>query len=417
MRKVAFYTFGCKVNQYETENLKILARNAGFEIVPFGKEADLIFINSCAVTHVAERKARRLINLIKNRFPNAKIALAGCYAERLNLSSEKLVLDFVLDNKQKWEFFGGSEDSTFVTSEDRARAILKIQDGCNNFCTYCIVPYLRGRERSKPFDKVMEEAQKLVENGFKEIVLTGIRLGAYGRDLGDKDALSKLLLKLFEMDGLVKIRLSSIEPMDITEGLIKLADHPKLCKHWHIPLQSGDDEILKKMNRRYDTKYFEQIVYKLREKVPDVAITTDIIVGYPEESEENFNNTYLFAERMGFMRIHVFPYSPRPFTPAYKLKPLPYEVITKRKEKLIKLSNDLWERYVSKFIEKELEVMVEERKENLYRGTTDNYIKVEFESNLLLKEGEYIKVRLLKVDNKEEKVWGEVLESKVKVTL
>ncbi len=417
MRKIAFYTFGCKVNQYETEHLKILARNLGFEVVPFGQKADLIFINSCAVTHVAERKARRLINFIKNHFPEAKIILAGCYSERLKLSSEIIPVDLILDNKEKWRFFGGDENSGFVSSEDRARAILKIQDGCNNFCSYCIVPYLRGRERSKPLDKVVEEAKKLVESGFKEIILTGIRLGTYGSDWGDKDALYKLLLNLFEIDGLAKIRLSSIEPMDITENLIELADHPKLCKHWHIPLQSGDDDILKKMNRRYDTKYFENIICKLREKVPNIAITTDIIVGYPEESEENFNNTYLFAEKIGFMRIHVFPFSPRPFTKAYDLKPLPYEIITKRKEKLIKLSSKLWKTYVSKFLGKEIEVMVEEKEGDVYRGTTENYIKVEFKSNLLLKEGDYNKVRLLTIDEENEKVLGEHLESKVKAKL
>lgn len=417
MRKVAFYTFGCKVNQYETEKLKKIALENGWEVVPFSEDADLFFINSCAVTHVAERKARRLINFIKNHHPNALIVLAGCYSERLKLSSETLQIDYILDNKEKWNFFGSSQSSPYICSEDRARALLKIQDGCNNFCSYCIVPYLRGRETSKSIDDVIKEATLLVEHGFKEIVLTGIRLGAYGHDWGDKDGLYKLLLRLFEIKGLEKIRLSSIEPMDVTPNLIELASHPKLCMHWHIPLQSGDDDILKKMNRRYDTKYFESIVEKLRSKNEDIAITTDIIVGYPEEDEENFLNTYNFAKKISFMRIHVFPYSPRPFTVAYRLKPLSHKIVEERKEKLLKLSCELWENYVKKFLNRELKVIVEEKEGHVYKGTTDNYIKVEFKSDVSLKEGEYVKVRLKYINKEEEKVLGELMREKLTAIL
>lgn len=417
MKKVAFYTFGCKVNQYETEKLKNIAVKNGWDVVPLTEKADIYFINSCAVTHIAERKARRLINYIRKRHPNSFIVLAGCYSERLKLSSESISVDYIIDNKEKWEFFGNKEDNFYICSEDRARALLKIQDGCSNFCSYCIVPFLRGKERSRPIEEVMIEAKLLVEQGFKEIVLTGIRLGAYGQDWGETDGLYKLLLKLFDLDGLEKIRLSSIEPMDITDNLIKIVDHPKMCIHWHIPLQSGDDEILKKMNRKYDTKYFENIVEKLREKNENIAITTDVIVGYPEEKDENFSKTYNFLQKIGFMRIHVFPYSPRPFTMASRLKPLPNKVIDERKEKLLNLSRDLWENYVKRFIGRELLTMVEERKGNIYKGTTDNYIKVEFKSDISLKEGDYAKVRLIQIEKEKEKVLGELVIEKAKAIL
>jgi len=321
----------------------------------------------------------------------------------------------LLDNKKKWEFFGGNEDSVFLVSEDRARAILKIQDGCNQFCSYCIVPYLRGRERSKSLDYVIREVEELVARGHKEIVLTGIRLGAYGHDLGDKNALVKLLTDIFEIEGLYKVRLSSLEPMDISDKLISIASHPKLCRHWHIPLQSGSDEILRKMNRKYDTKYFSDLVNKLREKVPDIAITTDIIVGYPEETDEHFKQTLEFAKKIRFMKIHVFPFSPRPFTLAGKLTPLPPKIIEERKRKLLDLSNLLWEEYVSSFIGKEIEVMIEEKESNIYRGTTDNYIKVEFEGPYYLEEGNYVKVILEDIDEEKSKVYAKLLKDELKI--
>lgn len=417
MKKVAFYTFGCKVNQYETEKLKNIALKNGWEVVPLTEKADIYFINSCAVTHVAERKARRLINYIKKRHPNSLIVLAGCYSERLKLSSESISVDYIIDNKEKWYFFGDAKDNFYICSEDRARALLKIQDGCSNFCSYCIVPFLRGKERSKPIKEVLTEAQLLIEEGFKEIVLTGIRLGAYGQDWGESDGLYKLLLKLFDLDRLEKIRLSSIEPMDITDNLIKLVNHPKLCMHLHIPLQSGDDEVLEKMNRKYDTKYFESIIEKIRNVRDDIAITTDVIVGYPEERYENFLNTYNFIKKIGFMRIHVFPFSPRPFTMASKLKLLPDKVINERKKKLLNLSRDLWENYVKRFIGRELLTMVEEREGNIYKGTTDNYIKVEFKSDIPLKEGDYVKVRLRQIEKEREKVLGELMMEKARAIL
>ncbi|MCX7846028.1 MAG: tRNA (N(6)-L-threonylcarbamoyladenosine(37)-C(2))-methylthiotransferase MtaB [Dictyoglomaceae bacterium] len=397
IRSISFYTFGCKVNQYETEKLKSLAHKEGWRVKSFGEETDYIFINSCAVTHIAERKARRLIKTLRNRFPNSKIILAGCYPERLKNYKYFLDVDIILDNEKKWEFFRGSEFS-FIPSlpQERTRALVKIQDGCNQFCNYCIVPYLRGRERSKPQELVIQEIENLIKLGYKEIVITGIRLGAYGHDFKDKDALSKLLKKIIQYPEIKRIRLSSIEPMDITPSLIELAGEEKMCKHWHIPLQSGDDEILEKMNRRYDTLYYYEIIQKLRKKVPDIAIATDVIVGYPEEKDINFQNTINFIKKIGFMKIHVFPFSPRPGTLAEKLPPLLPSVIEKRKKILITLSQNLWKNYVEKFLGKEMEILVEETKNGFAEGLTDNYLKVIFHDTSVNK-GDFVKVLLKEI--------------------
>ncbi|HOP94884.1 MAG TPA: tRNA (N(6)-L-threonylcarbamoyladenosine(37)-C(2))-methylthiotransferase MtaB [Dictyoglomaceae bacterium] len=416
-KRIAFYTFGCKVNQYETEKLRQLALKEGWEVVPFGEKADVLFINSCAVTHVAERKARRLINFIRHHYPNIKIILAGCYPEKLKICPSSLNVNLVLDNKEKWEFFNSNgEESLPVAVGDRTRAVVKIQDGCNQFCTYCLVPYFRGRERSKPLHVVLEEINNLLNLGYKEIVLTGIRLGAYGHDFGNKDALAELLERIFVFPQLKRVRLSSIELIDITDRLIELSNYFKFCRHWHIPLQSGDDDILRKMNRKYTIYDFQQVVEKIREKVPEVAITTDIIVGYPQETEENFENTYYFASQIKFMKIHVFPFSPRPGTSAAKLKPLPSNVVEERKEKLISLSSQLWKDYAKKFIGKDLEVLVEEKEGEYYKGTSDNYLKVAFKNTDDIQKGSFVKVKIKDIDKEENNiVLGELVKEESKI--
>ncbi len=405
IKSISFFTFGCKINQYETEKIKSLAQKEGWKVESFGEEADYIFINSCAVTHIAERKARRLIKFLRNKFPNSKIILAGCYPERTKKNSSTLDVDILLDNKEKWEFFNGNELS-FIPSlpQERTRALVKIQDGCNQFCTYCIVPYLRGRERSKPQDLVIQEIENLISLGYKEIVLTGVRLGAYGHDFQDKDALSKLLQKIIQYPEIKRIRLSSIEPMDITPSLIELSGEEKICKHWHIPLQSGDDEILRKMKRRYDTSYYYEIIQELRKKVPYIAIATDIIVGYPEEKDINFQNTVTFIKKVGFMKLHVFPFSPRPGTQAEELTLLPPSLVEERKKTLISLSKDLWEKYAGGFLGKEMEVLVEENENGFAEGLTDNYLKVVFHDSSVNK-GDFVKIRIKEVH--EERVFGE----------
>ncbi|MEN2984842.1 MAG: tRNA (N(6)-L-threonylcarbamoyladenosine(37)-C(2))-methylthiotransferase MtaB [Dictyoglomaceae bacterium] len=412
-RSISFYTFGCKVNQYETEKLKSLAQKEGWRIKSLEEETDYIFIHSCAVTHIAERKARRLIKFLRKKFPNSKIILAGCYPERLKNYNLSIDVDILLDNKEKWEFFKGEEIS-FILSvpQERTRALVKIQDGCSQFCNYCIVPYLRGRERSKPQELVIREIENLIKLGYKEIVLTGIRLGAYGHDFQDKDALSKLLKRIIKYPEIKRIRLSSIEPLDITPSLIELAGEEKICRHWHIPLQSGDDEILRKMNRRYDTSYYYDIIQELRKRVTDIAITTDVIVGYPEEKDVNFENTVNFIKKVGFMKLHVFPFSSRPGTFAEKLSPLPPSVIEERKRILINLSKDLWKRYAEKFLGKEMEILVEEVQDGVVDGLTDNYLKVVFHDNSVNK-GDFVKVFLREIC--EEKILGEKVKDMIYV--
>ncbi|MCS7201647.1 MAG: tRNA (N(6)-L-threonylcarbamoyladenosine(37)-C(2))-methylthiotransferase MtaB [Dictyoglomus sp.] len=412
-RSISFYTFGCKVNQYETEKLKSLAQKEGWRIKSLEEETDYIFIHSCAVTHIAERKARRLIKFLRKKFPNSKIILAGCYPERLKNYNLSIDVDILLDNKEKWEFFKG-EETSFILSvpQERTRALVKIQDGCRQFCNYCIVPYLRGRERSKPQELVIQEIENLIKLGYKEIVLTGIRLGAYGHDFQDKDALSKLLKRIIKYPEIKRIRLSSIEPLDITPSLIELAGEEKICRHWHIPLQSGDDEILRKMNRRYDTSYYYDIIQELRKRVRDIAITTDVIVGYPEEKDVNFENTVNFIKKVGFMKLHVFPFSSRPGTFAEKLSPLPPSVIEERKRILINLSKDLWKKYAEKFLGKEMEVLVEEVQNGVVDGLTDNYLKVVFNDNSVNK-GDFVKVFLKEIC--EEKILGEKVKNMIYV--
>lgn len=413
IRSISFYTFGCKVNQYETEKLKSLAQKEGWKIKSFGEETDYIFINSCAVTHIAERKARRLIRFLRNKFPNSKIILAGCYPERLKNYKSFIDADILLDNEEKWKFFNDSEFSPIPSLfQERTRALVKIQDGCNQFCSYCIVPFLRGRERSKPQDLIIKEIEELIKLGYKEIVLTGIRLGAYGHDFGDKDALSKLLRKIIQYPEIKRIRLSSIEPMDITPSLIELAGERKICNHWHIPLQSGDDEVLKKMNRRYDTSYYYEIIQELRKRAPDIAIATDIIVGYPEEKDINFENTVNIIKKIGFMKLHVFPFSPRPGTLAEKMPLLPNSVIEERKKILLSLSRDLWRKYAERFLGKKMEVLVEEVKDGFAEGLTDNYLKVIFYDTSLDK-GSFVYVFLKEIH--EEKIFGEKVKDIIHV--
>jgi threonylcarbamoyladenosine tRNA methylthiotransferase MtaB len=408
-RTISFYTFGCKVNQYETERLKSLALKEGWEIRPFGVKTEYIFINSCSVTHIAERKARRLIRFLKNKFPESKIILAGCYSERLKKFPSPINgIDVFLDNKEKWEFFKGNEFSIGVPIlQDRTRALIKIQDGCNNFCSYCIVPYLRGRERSKPYNIVLSEIENYVNLGYREIVLTGVRLGAYGHDFGEKDALTKLLEKIIMIPEIKRIRLSSIEPMDITPSLIDLVKEEKICKHWHITLQSGDNEILRKMGRKYDTFYYYKIIEKLREKAKDIAIATDIIVGYPGENDDNFNNTLKFIKEIGFMKIHVFPFSPRPGTFASNLPSISSAILEERKKILLSLSDELWNIYARKFINKEMEVLVEEVNGKLREGLTENYLRVVFEDGNVNK-GDFVKVKLKRIEKG--KIFGEMVK-------
>lgn len=404
MQRAAIYTLGCKVNQYESEALASMFRKEGFEIVDFKEPADIYVINTCTVTHLGDRKSRQMIRRAIKANPDAVVAVTGCYAQTapgevleipgvdivvgtrdrsrlLELVKEarqsRVPINAVADIMQAAEF----EELPILDYATRTRAFIKIQEGCSNFCTYCIVPYARGPLRSRPEDRVMAEAEHFIREGFKEIVLAGIHTGAYGLDRGEGRSLAELVQKIARLPGLKRLRLSSIEPMDITFDLMDvMAENPVICRHLHIPLQSGDDTILQKMNRHYTSGEFARLVATVRDRIPGVAVTTDIMVGFPGETDELFENSYRFVEALGFTGVHIFKYSPRHGTPAAGF---PDQVAPEKKEersrRLIKLGEKMFRDFAEKFIGATLEVLVEQRhskRSKFYEGLTDNYLRV-----------------------------------------
>lgn len=405
-KKVAIVTLGCKVNQYESASLASMFQERGYTVVDFGDVADIYIINTCTVTHLGDRKSRQLIRRAVRANADARVVVTGCYAqtspgEVLAIDGVDLVVgtrdkakivelvestskarqpvSVVSDVFQRPEF----EELPVPGHAERVRAFLKVQEGCNNYCAYCIIPYARGPLSSRKFDTVLSEARRLVGEGYKEIVLTGIHTGAYGQDLGDNMDLAALVAKLVEIPGLARLRLSSVEPMDITRNLVDvLVNSPVLCRHLHIPLQSGDDTVLSRMRRSYNTAEFRELVEDIRLRVPEVAITTDVIVGFPGETTEQFENTYQFVQNMAFAALHVFKYSPRKGTPAAGF---PDQVAPSQKEerssRLISLGHELARNFASRYLGRTLAVLVEQPSETgpgLWEGFTDNYIRVIF---------------------------------------
>jgi len=432
-KRVAISTLGCKVNQYESAALAALFRKRGYKVVEFGDAADVYVINTCTVTHLSDRKSRQLIRRAVGANPKALIAVTGCYAqispgEVLEIPGVDLVVGTrdrakLVDLVEKavkgrepvnavchYEKDDEFEEIPSLPLGRRSRAFLKIQDGCNNFCTYCIVPYARGPLRSRRPEKVLEAASELVQAGFKEIVLTGIHTGSYGHDLGENITLAELLSQIAAIPGLSRLRLSSIEPNDITIELVEtLSSSPVFCRHLHVPLQSGDDQVLQRMGRRYTTWEYARLVDVLRENIPDLGLTTDVMVGFPGETDENFNNTYQFVRKISFSRLHVFKYSPRRGTPAFdfpdQVEP---PVKEERSRKLIELGDRLAAVFAASLLGKKLEVLVERQlqgENGLYEGLTDNYVRVIFSGREGLR-GEMVVV-------KAEKVRGSAIEGKV----
>ncbi len=436
-------TLGCKVNQYDSWQLARQLKEKGFKQVPFGAPADIVIVNSCAVTHVAEAKSRKMLSRARRANPQGFVVFTGCTAELLLQRGVKLEhADLIVGNKEKhllaeriWELVrerklgvSFSESSTpyfqpFQEEHDdgvheRIRAFLKVQDGCDKFCTFCIVPFTRGAPRSKPLQQVLEEAEELVyEFGFPEIVLTGVCLTLWGREFGL--GLADLLERLHEIDGLKRIRLSSLDPRDIDERLIRTcAELPKICHHFHISLQSGDDEILKAMGRGYNCEQFRRIIEAFREAIPDAAFTTDIMVGFPGETESHFANTLKFVKEVGFMRLHVFRYSPRPGTKAAELSAtVSPEVADERAQRLIKLSKELWREFAERFIGTRQVVLIErclEAKENgtsngfIASGLTNNYLRVNCRTREPIPPGTLLPVRLVGIEPEMGEVLGDL---------
>ena len=391
--KVGVCNLGCKVNTYESEYIISLFKEKGYEIGQFTDKCDVYVINTCTVTNNADSKSKKMINHIKNKFPEACLVVCGCFIES-GKTYDVSGIDVVIGNYNKSkvvtlveEYFKNKkqiiekqdmqsvpfEDMSISHFEDRTRAFIKIQDGCENYCTYCIIPYVRGRCRSKEEQKVLEEITSLVKSGYQEIVLTGIHTGNYGVDL--QTNFSNLLEKILQIKDLKRLRISSIEITELDEKFFKLLKNPILCNHLHIPLQNGSDKILKLMNRKYNKDYFLKIIEKIRSIRPDISITTDVIVGFPNETAENFVESIEFIKKINFSKIHVFPYSKRNGTVAARMSNQVDGVIKKERVKeLINLSNQLEKAYYFSFIGKEESVLIEKNDHDYSYGHTSNYL-------------------------------------------
>jgi len=421
MSSVAFHTLGCKVNHYETEAIWQLFKSAGYERVEFESMADVYVINTCTVTNTGDKKSRQVIRRAVRKNPDAVIAVTGCYAQTspaeimaipgvdivVGTQDRVKMLDYIEQYKEERKPINAVgnimknrvyEELDVPAFTDRTRASLKIQEGCNNFCTFCIIPWARGLMRSRNPKEVIHQAQQLVEAGYKEIVLTGIHTGGYGEDMKDYN-LAMLLRELEEqVEGLKRIRISSIEASQITDEVIEvLANSKKVVNHLHIPIQSGSDTVLKRMRRKYTMEFFADRLVKLKKALPNLAVTSDVIVGFPGETEEEFMDTYNFIKEHKFSELHVFPYSKRTGTPAARMdNQVDEEIKNERVHRLIELSNQLAKEYALQFEGEVLEVIPEEQLENgLFEGYTDNYLKVQFEATEEM-VGQIVKVKITK---------------------
>lgn len=401
--KFNIVTFGCKVNQYESNMMKEKMLSSNFFYEENMSDANIIIVNTCSVTNVADKKCLKMIRKIKREYPNALLVVAGCSSQNNQNVYKALNIDILLGNKDKSKIaelikeyldtekkyvkFYNERDLDFedmlINDYNHVRAFVKIEDGCDNFCSYCIIPFVRGSVRSKDFDTVIKEAKLLTEHGHKEIVLTGIHTGHY---MSNNHDLTDLINELSKIDDLLRIRISSIEITELNDKFLEMLKiNKKVCNHLHIPLQAGSDEILKRMNRKYDLAYYEEKINKIRSIRPDISITTDIIVGFPYETDELFSETLEFSKKMNFSKIHVFPYSIRVGTAA-ALMPNQVDEVTKkvRVKKLMALSKKQEKEYYEKFKGKELDILVEECDNNVSIGHTSNYLMVTLNENLLV---------------------------------
>lgn len=407
MPTVAFHTLGCKVNHYETEGIWNMFKEHGYERVDFDRISDVYVINTCTVTNTGDKKSRQIIRRAVRKNPDAIVCVTGCYAQTspgevldipgvdvvVGTQNRKNMIKLIEEHKKTRLPVNGV--SNIMTSKvfeemdvpefsDRTRASLKIQEGCNNFCTFCIIPWSRGLLRSRKPENVIEQAQKLVDAGYKEIVLTGIHTAGYGEDMKDYNFANLLEDLEAKVKGLKRIRISSIEASQITDEVIEVLDKStKIVRHLHIPLQSGSNTVLQRMRRKYSAEFYEEKVNRIKEALPGLAITSDIIVGFPGETEEEFLETYEFVQRIGYSELHVFPYSRRTGTPAARMEnQVPEDIKEERVQKMIALSDKLAKQYAAKYENTVLDVIPEEKsstKLGSLVGYTDNYLKVQFE--------------------------------------
>ena len=407
VKKVAFCSLGCKVNQYETNAMAQKFIEHGYEVVEFDEYADVYIVNTCTVTNVADRKSRQMLRRAKEINKDATLVAFGCYAQVAKDELKKIPeIDLIIGNNEKNDIIQivenhiaqkGAEDLVSdvmykldyvelgtTTYTEKTRAVIKVQDGCDRFCSYCLIPYARGHIRSRKIENVIEEIKKVVEEGINEVVITGIHIASYGRDFkGENIGLIDLLEEINKIQGLHRIRLGSIEPTIITDEFVeRLSKLDKICDHFHLSLQSGCTETLKRMNIRYTTEEFRAVTKRLRSKFPNAALTTDIIVGFPGETDEEFNTTYEFLKEIAFYKMHIFKYSQRKGT---KAAVMPNQVDGKIKEerskKLIELSNKNEYNYNKKYVGKQVEVLFEEREGEYLKGHTTNYIVVKHKTD------------------------------------
>ena len=411
MKKVSFYTLGCKVNQYETNAMAQKFKESGYEIVDMNDDiSDICIVNTCTVTNMSDRKSRHSLRRVKEKNPSAIIAAVGCYAQVAKNDLENMPeIDIVLGNEEKAnivqyveKFIENEkklieiediatkkefEDMGQITYTEKTRAFIKVQDGCNQFCSYCIIPYARGRVRSRNAESIIKEITQIAQNGIKEVVITGIHVASYGRDFGNENGLIELLEKINEIEGIKRIRLGSLEPKIITEEFMqRLSKLEKICHHFHLSLQSGCDATLKRMNRKYTTSEVKEIIERLRRYYDDVMLTTDIIVGFPGETEEEFETTYQFLKQAKLYKMHVFQYSPRKGTRAAVMpNQIDGNIKEARSKKLIELSNENQKMYNQQLVGKEAEVLFEDKEVEdgitYFRGHTQNYVLVKYKTD------------------------------------
>ena len=413
--RVALDTVGCKLNQAETQLLARQFARAGYELVSAADEADIYILNTCTVTHVADGKCRRLLKQARRRNPGAVVVAIGCYAERAHQELAQIEgVDLVLGNSQKPYLLRLLEESGKLSrsayaheapaapADFRTRAFIKIQDGCNSFCAYCIVPLVRGREKSVPVDQVVAEVGQRVAEGYSEVVLTGTELGSY--DYGGA-GLGELLPNILKETELARLRLSSLQPQGISPRLIELWHDNRLCRHFHLSLQSGSDAVLNRMKRRYTVDAYQRAVALIRDMVPQAAITADIIVGFPGETEAEFEESFEFCQQMQFARIHVFAYSPRPGTEAALMTGrVEDKVKRERSQRMLALAEESAQSFRQQFLGQTMPVLWEKQTGGVWSGLTDNYIRVYTKSDRDL-TNQILPVKLVKIWK--DGVWGD----------
>lgn len=426
--------FGCKVNQYETNGMIQKFESEGYQIVDFEEVADIYIINTCTVTNMSDRKSRQMLRQAKKNNPNSLVIAVGCYVQVAKEEVEKIPeIDFVLGTNEKKDIVSYIEnyilhsneekgiiddvlhnkeygDFGSVTFTEKTRAVIKIQDGCDRFCSYCIIPYARGRVRSRKSENVLKEISEIAKSGIKEVVLTGIHIASYGKDFKDGYKLIDLLEEINNIDGIERVRLGSIEPLLLSEEFMqRFSKLSKMCHHFHLSLQSGNTKTLERMNRRYTAEEFEEIVNRVRRYYNDAILTTDIIVGFPGETDEEFEITYNYLKKINFYKMHIFKYSPRRGTVAEKMdNQIEGNVKEERSKKLLELSDINEENYQKKYIGKEVEVLFEEKEGEYYKGHTANYIMTKVKSDEDL-SNKILKVKVCFVDEAKKELVGELI--------